>query len=527
MTDSYTLQLPVRIVASEHAENTQALLREKAWQIDLIEPEVTQVSPGGYVILDYGKELAGGLRLMIHTADSAARVRLRLGESLSECCAELGEKNAQNAHAYRDITLPAIMFSDSDLFDSGFRFARIDVLDGKIAIKALAAKAWDMETARDGSFRCSDDRLNQIYETAARTVELCVRRGYIWDGIKRDRLVWIGDLYPELLGLENLTRDLSCVRRSLAFAASQTPADVWMGTIPEYTLWWIINLHEYCRRTGDGAFLHEQKGYVNSLVENFARYVDEDGVMHTAGNLVDWACHETPDEIAGEYAIAVLGLSCAREILTDGGLDSSLCDSLLARLKPKAFPVKEKKSVLALKYRASGVLSEEEKQKILAGGGRDMSPFMGYFQLCAHADIAGLSHALDILREYYGAMLDLGATTFWEHFDLDWVAGSAPIDRFREPGEKDIHGDHGTNCYTGLRHSLCHGWGAGVIGFMVQRILGVQVEAGGKTVTASPDLGGLAFAEGDIPLQSGIFHIRIDENGVQYTAPEGVTVIRR
>ena len=71
----------------------------------------------------------------------------------------------------------------------------------------------------------------------------------------------------------------------------------------------------------------------------------------------------------------------------------------------------------------------------------------------------------------YGAMLDKGATTFWEDFDLAWVEGSGRIDEFPQNGEKDIHGDYGAYCYVGFRHSLCHGWSAGVIAFMKEENL--------------------------------------------------------
>ncbi len=48
-----------------------------------------------------------------------------------------------------------------------------------------------------GTFRCSDDRLNQIWTTGAYTVHLNMQE-YIWDGIKRDRIIWMGDMHPEM-----------------------------------------------------------------------------------------------------------------------------------------------------------------------------------------------------------------------------------------------------------------------------------------------------------------------------------------
>ena len=64
--------------------------------------------------------------------------------------------------------------------------------------------------------------------------------------------------------------------------------------------------------------------------------------------------------------------------------------------------------------------------------------------------------AIDIINTFWGAMLDLGATTFWEDFNLDWIPNAAPIDEPVQAGKKDIHGEFGTYCYPRFRHSLCH-----------------------------------------------------------------------
>ena len=46
-----------------------------------------------------------------------------------------------------------------------------------------------------------------------------------------------------------------------------------------------------------------------------------------------------------------------------------------------------------------------------------------------------------------------------------YVEGSGRIDEI-DPSKKDLHGDYGKYCYLGFRHSLCHGWSAGVIRFI-------------------------------------------------------------
>ena len=128
-----------------------------------------------------------------------------------------------------------------------------------------------------------------------------------------------------------------------------------------------------------------------------------------------------------------------------------------------------KKQIIGLKHYATGVLTDEEKAALVDGGARGMSTFMSYYILSAIASF-DKKKAVEIMKEYYGGMLQRGATSFWEDFDVDWLKGSGRIDELPKEDQKDIHGDFGAFCYKGFRHSLCHGWSAGVIPFVKENL---------------------------------------------------------
>ena len=129
-----------------------------------------------------------------------------------------------------------------------------------------------------------------------------------------------------------------------------------------------------------------------------------------------------------------------------------------------------------------------------------------------------------MMEDYYGAMLEMGATSFWEDFDVDWTKGAAPVDRLPEPGEKDIHGDFGKHCYIGFRHSLCHAWSSGVIDYLVTRILGVRITAaGGKEVTVKP-YAAFGDMEGVVPVGKGTVRVKVEKGRVTATATAGIKV---
>ena len=189
--------LPVSVVLQSCAENAEALLCADFSQIGLRDKNLAVIKAGGFIVLDFGKELHGSIRLLTAGVSGSSKIRLRVGESVSESCAELGEKGACNDHSLRDITVPMVALSDMQFLQSGFRFLRIDALeDTVITLKAVCAVYIHTASKRIGSFKCSDKLINDIFDTAAHTVELCMQT-MIWDGIKRDRLVWIGDMHPE------------------------------------------------------------------------------------------------------------------------------------------------------------------------------------------------------------------------------------------------------------------------------------------------------------------------------------------
>jgi len=134
---------------------------------------------------------------------------------------------------------------------------------------------------------------------------------------------------------------------------------------------------------------------------------------------------------------------------------------------------------------------------------------------------------LELIRKYWGAMLDFGATTFWEDFDLDWIKNAARIDELPVPGKDDLHADFGAWCYKGLRHSLCHGWSCGPMPFMSERILGIEfLEPGGKKIRFAPDAGGLDYVKGAYPTAYGKVAVEMKSAGKwEISAPSEIDIV--
>lgn len=152
-------------------------------------------------------------------------------------------------------------------------------------------------------------------------------------------------------------------------------------------------------------------------------------------------------------------------MFTELNLDTSKLNRMLSSLRKKKMGLPKKKQLLAFYQLVNN--DKESYELLIEDGAKGMSTFMSYYILKAVSNHS-FEVAIEMMKEYYGAMLEKGATTFWEDFDLDWANNSCRIDEFPKENQKDIHGDFGQYCYRGFRHSLCHGWSAGPVSFLLE-----------------------------------------------------------
>ena len=465
--------LPTRVVDSKGTKYEETLFKSKGLYatINYNENEFYQYlrieGLGSYIILDFGKEMHGGVRLItnwIYQGD--CKVRIRFGESLGEVNSSIGEKNAKNAHAPRDFEALVCAYADQTIGQTGFRFVRIDLLEEKyIQFKNIFCENRIFSKKPIYTYQGKDQRIADIFYTAKRTVDLCASEGYIWDGIKRDRLVWMGDLVTEIMALSAIYGRLPVVERSLDVCKKNAPLPKFMNAIYTYSMWWLIVLADHYKEFGCKAYLKKQVAYLTGLVERFDEMVDAEGNLNREIRyIVDWPTKDTADELVGVRAICLMGMNSAIYLMNELGLSTAKAEEIKRRLNLQPMNVEAKKQVIALKYFATGELTDEEYAKLVDGGTKGFSTFMSYYILTTIAT-RDEKLAIELMKEYYGAMLDRGATTFWEDFNMEWLEGSGRIDEIDET-KKDIHGDYGAFCYVGLRHSLCHGWSAGVAKFI-------------------------------------------------------------
>jgi hypothetical protein len=487
--------------------------------------------------------LHGGLQIVTSASSQNVpiKIRVRFGESVSEAMSTVigGDQGATNDHAMRDFTLELPWLGVSEVGNSGFRFVRIDLLTPNVTLSLKEVNA--IFIYRDipylGSFHSNDDRLNRIWLTGAYTVHLNMQE-YLWDGIKRDRLVWLGDMHPEVMTASAVFGFNEVIPKSLDLSRDITPLPDWMNGMCSYSLWWIIIHRDWYKYQGDLSYLRAQQSYLEGLLNLLLTKVDESGKEHLngGGRFLDWSSSPNVKGVdAGLQALMVLAFRAGSELCAALGNNSlsarcTVTADLMQTQVPDHNGLKQAAALLSL----ADMLPPHEADStvISVAGVRGFSTFYGYYMLQAQAKSGNYLGALSAIREYWGGMLDMGATTFWEDFDVAWMEDAAGIDELVPEGKRDIHADFGDYCYKKLRHSLCHGWSAGPTAWLSEHVLGVKVLAPGcRVIKIEPHLGDLEWVEGTFPTPQGVVSIshRRQPNGKIKTsikAPQGVKIIQ-
>jgi hypothetical protein len=115
------------------------------------------------------------------------------------------------------------------------------------------------------------------------------------------------------------------------------------------------------------------------------------------------------------------------------------------------------------------------------------TPYMRFYELEALCTLGEQKHVLNEIRDYWGGMINLGATSFWEKYN---------------PEEKnpDLLAMYGRP----FGKSLCHAWGASPIYLLGKYYMGVKPTVPGyKEFVVEPKLGGLEWMEGTVPAPDG------------------------
>jgi len=479
-------------------------------------------------LIDFGKETFGFIKL--HGLKGKGKLSLYYGESPEEA------KSVSHCETLDHLDIDLSTKTDSVIpLSKAFRYVN-RVQNGTVTLDSISMLYEYAPVTERGSFKSSDEELNKIYDVAKYTFHLNTREFFI-DGIKRDRWVWSGDAYQSYLMNYYSFFDAATVKRTLLAQRGKDPVTAHINTIMDYSFYWFLGIYDYYKFTGDQKFVQDIYPRMQSLMTYINNRRNKDGLLEWMPGdwiFIDWADKLSKDgEVSFEQLLYARSLEtlalCAKLANDKQGADAY---NLQAKeLKAKLFQLYWNPEEQALVHsRINGKATEnvtryanmfgiffnyfspeqeqQVKKNVLLNSAvpKITTPYMRFYELEALCAMGEQNYVLKEMKSYWGGMLKLGATSFWEEYDPA-KTGTEHLAMYGRPFGK----------------SLCHAWGASPIYLLGKYYLGVQPNSPGyETYTIEPVLGGLKWMQGSVPTPNGDISVYCDTKTIKVNAATGL-----
>lgn len=496
-------------------------------------PFVTATKRNNGMLYDFGKETFGYARF--HALAGKGNLNVCYGESPEEALStnycETFDRFPVDQPSAADYTIP-----DS----KAFRYIFVEK-DNTLSYDSLSMLYEYLPLDYKGSFRCNDDQINKIWDVGAYTLHLTTREFFI-DGIKRDRWIWSGDACQSYLMNYYLFFDSPAVSRTIFALRGKDPVAGHINTIMDYSFYWFLSIYDFYLYTGNLQVIEQLYPRMKSLMGYCLSRRNANGLMEGLPGdwvFIDWADFNMSKsgEVSFEQMLFCRSLetmaSCA--ILMKDAENAGKYRRLAEDVKSKLFTLFwSEKDKAFVHNRENGVKSTQVtpftnifavlfnyldqgktdgvKESVLLNPNalKITTPYMRFYELEALCQLGEHKHVLNEIRDYWGGMIQLGATSFWEKYN---------------PSEKnpDLLSMYGRP----FGKSLCHAWGASPIYLLGRYYLGVKPTSPGyKTYQVEPGLGDLKWMEGDVPTPQGKIHLYCSTREIRVKSDSGSGTLR-
>lgn len=480
------------------------------------------LADGNGVVFDVGRNVTGFVGLRVRCRASA-KVRVVFDEIASDGWFVDGFRSGCGNMLVYDLTAPGEY--DLESFEPNtMRYLHVIAIEGSADIEPPTVRTYESPSADRAKFESSDGRLDRIFMAARETFKQNAVDVFT-DCPSRERAGWLCDSFwtgraSSLLTGSCVLEDLFVENFALApgFPGIEKgmlpmvyPGDHPDGVyIPNWALWFVVELDEYVRRGGDISLVRRLEPRVRELLDAFRnRYRNADGLLEDLRGwvFVEWShanecCKGVnyPSNMLWAGALAAAArlygwvdcrdesirvLKKVREQSWDGEWfhDYAVRDGggRLA-LRPDRTEVCQ---YYAFFFGAATAESHPELWRTLVSDfgprrrDRKLHPdiwpanaFIGNYLRLELLSRAGLSRqVLDEAVGYFSKMADRTGT-LWEHDDT--------------------------------RASCCHGFASHLAVVCARDALGLTIDLAGKSVCFAPPSNGLSRCAGEFPVPGGV-----------------------
>ncbi len=418
--------------------------------------------------------------------------------------------------------------------------------DGEVYVRDVYIRATHYPIALEGSFRCSDDTLNRIYELGKHTVDIC-RQGIELDSPHhQETLGCVGDYAIESLIAYYCFGDYSLTRQDITRIAEYLRATDGKMFHTSYSLIWIQMLYDYYLYSGEQSLLIETEDVLDTLMQRFHSYIGATGVIEYAPNymFLDWV---DVDEFTLHHPPKVLG-QATLSAQYYGALQVAAKIYQVLEKKDKSAKCQERQKPLKNAFRSCFY---DEKKKVFQSGLGTSSDtnewlpqnvnrryyiwhaniFAVLYGLCegeeAHEIMERILQDDSMVRvEIYGMHFLLEAiykAGLFETYGMELIQRWTELVNECEKGMREGLGSGTT--WAAYIYDYSHGWGCTPTYQLPSKISGLQIlEPGFKRISLNPNLCNLEWAEMEIPTPQGKIKLRLGENSY-VELPQGIELV--
>jgi len=494
-------------------------------------------SGGVYLLIDMHREEVGFLDLDLET-NAGAIVDIGWGEHLDDCRvrAYVDQRNFATRYVCKDgrqtFTHPFMRLAG--------RYLELHItgVTDKFTLYYAGLKPTEYPVVTRGKFQSPDQLQNKIFQTAVRTLHLCMHEHYE-DCPWREQALYANDGRNQALAGYHAFGEYAFPAESFSLLARTAKDDGYMEmcapavidrTIPSFSIVWFLAVQDHWMHSGDMRFVRKMMPYIKKMMAVHLSRM-KDGLLPCPAGKRYWHFYDWAEGLASWDREVKSG-----DVRFDAPLNLFFCLALDASAK-LAEACGESDFAKAYTSAAQQIRSRFHPLFWNAGQSAyatyrgvvgddhfaELTQSLAILSGAAPADIASqlkdrlvrdanglvettLSQSLykfeavltdkqkygrwvfDKIARDWGNMLYNGATSFWETLNGGWDFDNAG--------------------------SLCHGWSATPIYFYHAYLLGVKpVEPGFKTFTIDPVKDVIPCVAGEVPTPFGPIKLKWEKAG--------------